>query len=86
MGLKPLEVEACTLKDFNLMLIGYQRRQEREWDRARHIMAFVANYAGFGSREVLHPKDVYPLELDRENEKRRITTLKQALSLLTEFE
>lgn len=86
MGLKPMEVEACTLKDFNMMLIGYQRRQEREWDRTRHIMAFILNYGGWGAKEFQHPKDIYPLNIDRENDKRRITTLKQALALLKEFE
>lgn len=86
MGLKPAEVERCTLKDFNLMLTGYQRRQEREWDRTRHIMAFILNYAGWGAKEFHHPKDIYPLGLDKENEKRKITTLKQALALLKEFE
>lgn len=80
------EIERCTLKEFNLRLLGYQRRQEREWDRTRHIMAFVLNYSGMGAKEFHHPKDIYPLSLDRENEKRKITTLKQVWALLKEFE
>lgn len=86
MGLRPLEVEACTLRDFSLMMTGYQRREEREWDRTRHIMAFILNFSGWGAKEFQHPKDIYPLGIDRENEKRRITTLKQAWALLNEFE
>jgi len=86
MGLKPAEVERCTLGQFNLMLTGYKRRQERDWDRTRHIMAFILNYAGWGAKEFHHPKDIYPLDLDREEIKHRITSRKQAWALLKEFE
>jgi hypothetical protein len=68
------------------MYTGYKRREEREWDRTRHIMAFILNFSGWGAREFKHPKDLWPLDIDRENEKRRITTLKQAWILLKEFE
>lgn len=86
MGLKPDEVERCTLGQFNLMLTGYHRRQQREWDRARHIMVAVMNFAGFGVKEPFYPRDVYPLDIDIQNEEKNITTLKQAWSLLKEFE
>jgi hypothetical protein len=86
MGLKPDEVERCTLGQFNLMLLGYQRRQEKEWDRTRHIMAFILNYAGFGAKEFHHPKDIFPLHMDNEDKKKRINSIKQAYALLKEFE
>lgn len=86
MGLKPVEVEACTLRDFDLMMTGYQRRQERDWDRTRHIMSYILNFSGWGAKEFQYPKDILPLNIDKENERRKITTLKQALALLKEFE
>ena len=86
MGLKPIEVEACTLRDFSLMYTGYKRRQDREWDRTRHVMAFIMNFSGWGAKDFQDPKTIWPLDFDNENEARKITTLKQALALLKEFE
>lgn len=86
MGLKPSEVRKLTMKEFNLMLTGYMARQNREWDRTRHIMAFVATYGGMGASEFIEPRTIYPLPSDRENEKKPIKTKEQALKLLKEFE
>jgi hypothetical protein len=86
MGLSPEQVRCTTYKEFNLLLTGYYRRQEQEWNRTRHLMAFIMNYGGMGSTEYIRPEDLYPLQMDRENEKRMITTAAQAAELLREFE
>lgn len=85
MGLKPLEVKALTLKDFNLMYTGYFRRQEKEWNRTRHVMAFILNYGGMGAKQFQKPQDIWPLEMDKQITKRRIRTMAQAMSLLKEY-
>ena len=86
MGMSGREVEGCTLREFNLRLIGYRRRQEREWDRTRHLMAYVFNFGGMGATEVKQPKDIYPLDIDGDIGIRPITTRNQAMVLLSEFE
>lgn len=86
MGLKPQEVKKLTLKHFNLMLTGYVNRQNREWDRTRHIMCYVANFSGLGSTEFLQPKDIRPLPQDSDDVKKMIKTPEQAKQLLNEFE
>lgn len=85
MGLKPLEVEACTLKEFNLLMIGYHRREERKWNRTRHTMSYIASCAP-GQTKFVAPRDVIGLEMDKEDGLRPITTMKQAIALLNEFE
>lgn len=85
MGLKPGEVKALTLLEFNLMLTGYHKRRENEWNIARHLMAYTATYAGMGATKFVQPKDVMSLDLDREGEKKMITTLAQAMQMLKEF-
>lgn len=82
----PLEIKKLTLKEFSLMLTGYLAKQDREWDRTRHIMSYIATYAGMGAKEFVSPQSIYPLPIDKEGEKRMITTEKQALELLKEFE
>ena len=86
MELRPHEVKALNLRDFNLLHIGYCRRQEKEWDRARSIMAFVLNYGGMRTKTFVKPQDIRPLALDKEDDKRPITTLYQAKMLFKEFE
>lgn len=85
MGLKPSEVKTLTLKDFNLMLTGYYRRQDHEWNRTRHIMSFILNYGGMGASDHYKPQDIWPLQMDKEDEKKMITTIHQAIELLKEF-
>jgi hypothetical protein len=86
MGLKPNEVKALTLGEFNLMLTGYQRRQDIENNRTRQVMAFILNYSGMGAKEYHAAESLWPLAIDKENEKRMITSLKMAKELLKEFE
>lgn len=85
MGLKPIEVKALTIREFNLMLTGYRRRQEEEWNHTRHIMAYVLNYGGMGTQQLYKPQDIWPLDLDTENEVKPIRTMQQALQLLKEY-
>jgi len=87
MGLKGHEVRKTTLKEFGLMLNGYIARQHREWDRTRHIMSYIATFAGLGAKEFVTPQSVYPLPTDgEETKKMKITTSAQAEKLLKEFE
>ena len=86
MNLKPLEIKALTLRDFNLMLTGYQRREDIENNRTRQIMTFILNYGGMGASEYFSAEKVWPLSIDKENEKRMITNLRMAKELLKEFE
>jgi hypothetical protein len=74
------------MKEFNLMFTGYVARQDREWNRTRHLMSYIASFAGMGASEFVDPKRIWPLPIDREDQKKYITTLKQCLELITEFE
>lgn len=86
MGLKPNEVKSLYLRDFNLMLTGHYKRQEQQWNHTRHIMTYVLNYGGMGLAEPFKPQDIWPLHMDKEDEKRMITTMQQAMDLLKQFE
>lgn len=68
------------------MLTGYLAKEDREWNRTRHIMAYIATYAGMGSSTFVRPEEIWPLPVDKEGEKKMITTEKQALELLKDFE
>jgi hypothetical protein len=85
MGYKPHEVDAVQMADFNFILTGYYRSQEREANLTRHIVWAVIQHAGMGRQEKLSPKDIWPLNMDTEDEKKMITSLKMALDLLKEF-
>lgn len=85
MNLLPMQVKALTLRDFNLMLTGHYRRQEQQWNHTRHIMSYVLNYGGMGASEHYKPQDIWPLQMDKEDEKKMITTIHQAMQLLKEF-
>lgn len=86
MGLRPQEVKALYLKDFNLMVTGYFRRKEIEDNRMRHIVWAVMQFAGMGSSEPITPQNIWPLSMDKESEKRMITSLAMAVQLLKEFQ
>lgn len=86
MGLRPAEVNALTLKDFYLMHSGYKRREEKRWEHTRYLAATVLNYGGMGTKKLVQPKELIPLELDSENEIKPIATMRQALKLLKEFD
>lgn len=68
------------------MVKGYQDRQDREWNRTRHIMSYIANFSGFGSKDFIDPKTIWALPIDRQSEKKYIQTLKQCLEMIQEFE
>ena len=86
MGLKPVEVRLLTMKEFNLMFTGYLAKEDREWNRTRHIMSYIASFSGFGAKDFIHPQSVWPLQMDNEEKKKYIKTLKQCLELINEFE
>lgn len=86
MGLKPSEVKRVTMKEFNLMFTGYLARENREWNRTRHIMSYIATYAGMGAKDFVDPKSIWPLPFDNEDQKKYIKTIKQVLELINEFE
>lgn len=86
MGLRPAEVKALLFKDFWLMLSGYERRLEKEWDRTRNIIWATIKFSGMGAPDVPSARDLYPLSMDRELEKRMITNLAMARELFKEFQ
>lgn len=85
MGLKPVEIKALYLRDFNLMLTGYYKRREHELNQMRHIMWSVINYGGMGVTNPVRPEDIWPLSIDIADEKKMITTVSMAVELLKEF-
>jgi hypothetical protein len=86
MGLLPDQVRVLTMKEFNLMFTGYLAREDRKWNHTRHIMSYVASFAGMGARDFVEPKNIWPLPFDKEDQKKYIKTLKQVLELINEFE
>lgn len=48
-------------------------------------MWYVKHFGGMGNADKDLPKDIWPLNMDDEDEKRMITTLGMALDLLKEF-
>lgn len=86
LGYKPLEVAAVTLSQFQLIATGYQLKEEKEWNRTRHIMYSVINFAGFGAKEALPPEQIISLQCDTENQKKPIRTMYQVMQLFKEFQ
>lgn len=85
MGLKPREVDALTLMEFDLMLTGYQRREEESWDRTRHLMWAVISYGGQGLKKPISVQDTIPLNKDSRNRKRYIVNEFQAIEFIKTF-
>lgn len=85
MGLKPAEVNVLTLREFAQMQAGYLRREEKITNLARNLMATVINFGGLGTKTPVTATQIWPLNLDKEGQKRMITTLQQAMELLKEF-
>lgn len=85
MGYKPWEIDQVLYKDFNLILTGYYRKQERDANIARNIMFYIKHFGGLGNPDKDTPRDIWPLNLDTEDEKRMIINLKMAQELLKEF-
>lgn len=51
----------------------------------RNIMWYIKVFGGMGSSEAGLPRDIWPLSLDKEDEKQMITNIKMANDLLLEF-
>lgn len=71
------------------MYIGYQRRNEKDWDIARRTWAYIVVYGGLGLKKdaKITPEQLWRLPFTDSNGKssKKITTMKQALDLLREF-
>lgn len=85
MGLKPPEVKALTLKEFDLMLTGYQERMDEQWDMVRHGMWATISYSGMGLKKPISVQEVMPLFMDRKNRKRFIINEFQAIEFIKTF-
>lgn len=85
MGLKPAEVKALTLCEFDLMLTGYQERLDERWDLTRHIMWATMSYGGMGLKKPISPQDVIGLSKDRKTRKRFIINEFQAIEFIKTF-
>lgn len=48
-------------------------------------MWYIKHFGGMGNPDKDQPKDIWPLNMDSEDEKKMITTLNMALDLLKEF-
>lgn len=68
-----------------MIIAGYYRKQERDANLARNVMWYIKHFGGMGNADKDLPKDIWPLNMDLEDEKKMITTLKMALELLKEF-
>jgi len=68
-----------------MIISGYYRKQERDANLARNVMWYIKHFSGMGNPERDLPKDIWPLNMDNEDQKQMITTLKMALELLKEF-
>lgn len=68
-----------------MVLEGYVAREENEWDRTRNLMAFIATFAGMGSKEVVDPTKIMKLHKDRVIVVKPIRTYAQAIDLLNSF-
>lgn len=49
-------------------------------------MSYIASFSGMGAKDFVHPKNIWPLPFDQEDQKKYIKTLKQCLDLINEFE
>jgi len=50
----------CTLKEYDFLYLAHARREEREWDRTRHLMASIMNTV---STKPIQPTKVMTLTL-----------------------
>lgn len=85
MGIRQPEVDFIELKEFDLLLTGYIRRQERETNRTRHLLSSIEAFSGMGGGTYTPPQERWPLAIDEENKKQMIATLSQAKKLYKEF-
>lgn len=68
------------------MATGWYESQEEEWDRTRHLMAFILNYSGMGmSGKTYSPQEVLSLSKDNSNVITYINSDIKAYKLLERF-
>lgn len=87
MTLDAKRVKAMTLKEFNLMLTGWNLRNDETWDKVRTIMADIRGSA-FGAKKAPKPTQILKIRSIDESigEKiKHITTKRAALELLKTF-
>lgn len=68
-----------------MIIAGYYRKQERDANLARNVIWYIKHFGGMGNADADTPKDLWPLNMDQEDTKQMITTLKMALDLIKEF-
>lgn len=79
------QVRKITLAEWDLMLVGYHRRLEKEINQTRNIMTAILNIQGKSLKNETTPQKLWPLEMDIQHQKRMITTMAQAMKLLKEY-
>ncbi|GEM_PF-6035995 len=71
------------------MYIGYQRRNEKDWDIARRTWAYTMIYGGLGLKDgsKVKPEELWNLRFtdSKEGFISKITSLEEAIQLLKEF-
>lgn len=85
MGFEKPKIDFIELKEYEMLLTGYHRRQDRETNRTRHLLSFIQAFSGVGGSEYISPQEIWPLAIDDEGKKRMITSLEQAKKLYKEF-
>jgi hypothetical protein len=66
LGLKPWEFWELTWPEYDDCRSGYGLRQEREWDRTRHIMTIIHNVNCSKKSQQLRPDQLIRLSWDRQ--------------------
>lgn len=84
-GLTPKEARKLTLAEFDLMMVGYHHKQEKETNRTRSLMAVLMNMAGKILTQPVTPQGLWPLDMDRQSQKRMIMNMADAMKLLKEY-
>lgn len=78
-------IRMITLAEFDLILTGYHRRLEKEINQTRNIIAATLNIQGKILKKEVTPQGVWPLDMDRQRQKKMITTMADAMKLLKEY-
>lgn len=63
MGLKPIEVNRLTLKEFALMELGHFYRRAEHLDGLRDLKATIISFGGMGSSKLIKPTDILGIPL-----------------------
>lgn len=84
-GYSPKDARRLTLAEFDLIMIGYHHRQEKETNRTRSLMAAIMNMAGKVLSQPTTPQSLWPLDMDKQHQKRMIMNMADAMKLLKEY-